>query len=201
MSDSNQTTHQRSTSPSPAEEGHNAKRHRLQALAERLTGRGVRCLIALPLQDAPVLYVALRRGTVCVVAAETTGGWTFVGPGLEFDADSLVDDAELCVDEAFCNAKRHTRSGLPGGIVHLALYATADGPLYIDLTDAGPLVPEDRPRVRSGPVGADLDAESGRGMFLIDSLAAHWLYVDKPDGGCLSLTLLTPDRAPAPLPT
>ncbi|MDA2812113.1 hypothetical protein O4J56_15825 [Nocardiopsis sp. RSe5-2] len=36
-------------------------------------------------------------------------------------------------------------------------------------------------------------------MFLIDSLAAHWLYFHKPDGGCLSLTLLTPDRAPAPV--
>ncbi|WP_017557088.1 ATP-binding protein [Nocardiopsis baichengensis] len=116
-------------------------------------------------------------------------------------ADSLVDDAELCVDEAFCNAQRHTRSGLDGGTVHLALYATAGGPLYIDITDAGPLNPADRPRVRSGAVGADMDTESGRGMFLIDSLAAHWLYFEKPEGGCLSLTLLTPDRAPVPLRT
>ncbi|WP_017627497.1 ATP-binding protein [Nocardiopsis chromatogenes] len=116
-------------------------------------------------------------------------------------ADSLVDDAELCVDEAFCNARRHTRSGLEGGTVLLALYATADGPLYIDLTDAGPLNPADRPRVRPGSAGADLDAECGRGMFLIDALTAHWLYFGTPRGGCLSLTLLTPDRTPAPLPT
>ncbi|MDA2812188.1 ATP-binding protein [Nocardiopsis sp. RSe5-2] len=112
-------------------------------------------------------------------------------------ADPLVDDAELCVDEAFCNARRHTRSGHPGGTVTLALYAAADGPLYIDLADAGPLRPGDRPRVRAAAL--DTDVESGRGMFLIDSLAAHWLYVPRADGGCLSLTLLTPDRAPLPV--
>lgn len=105
-----------------------------------------------------------------------------------------MDDAELCVDEAFCNARRHTRSGLPGGTVTLALYATADGPLYIDLADAGPIRPGDRPRVRAA--APDTGVESGRGMFLVDSPAAHWLYVARADGGCPSLTLLTPDRAP-----
>jgi len=111
--------------------------------------------------------------------------------------DTLVDDAEICVDEAFCNAWRHTRSGLPGGTAVLALYATASGPLYIDVTDAGPLTPGDRPRVRGGPVAPDLDAESGRGMFLIDRLAAHWLYMTNGKSeGRLCLTLTTPDRSP-----
>ncbi|GAA1080332.1 ATP-binding protein [Nocardiopsis composta] len=111
-------------------------------------------------------------------------------------ADTLVDDAEICVDEAFCNAWRHTRSGLDGGSVSLRLYALADGPLYIDVCDGGPLRPGDRPRVARRAL--DLDAESGRGMLLIDAIAAHWLYVPAPDGGRLCMTLMTPDRSPLP---
>ncbi|MFW5417569.1 ATP-binding protein [Nocardiopsis sp. CNT-189] len=111
-------------------------------------------------------------------------------------ADTLVDDAEICVDEAFCNAWRHTRSGLAGGAVSLRLYALADGPLYIDVGDGGPLRPGDRPRVARRAL--DLDTETGRGMLLIDAIAAHWLYVPGRRGGRLCMTLLTPDRTPLP---
>ncbi|WP_152529466.1 hypothetical protein [Nocardiopsis chromatogenes] len=97
MSDVNQTTHQHSTSPEEAR--HAAKRRSLQALAEQLTRWGVRCLITLPLEGAPVLYVALRRGTVCVVAAETVSGWSLVGPGLECDANDPATAAEVLLRE------------------------------------------------------------------------------------------------------
>ncbi|MDA8371478.1 MAG: ATP-binding protein [Nocardiopsaceae bacterium] len=103
---------------------------------------------------------------------------------------ALADDAELCVGEAFGNALRHTRSGRDGGDVGLHLYALPCGPLYIDLSDDGPLRPGDRPAIRPGAGG--LEAESGRGLLLIESLTAHWFYVPTgPAGGLLCLTLLT----------
>ncbi|MDA2802908.1 ATP-binding protein [Nocardiopsis suaedae] len=113
-------------------------------------------------------------------------------------ADSLVDDAELCVDEAFCNAWCPTRSGLDGEpSIRPSTPQPEDRSTSTSPTPA--LNPADRPRVRSGTAGADLDAETGRGMFLIDSLTAHWLHTEKADCGCLSLTLLAPDRTPLPL--
>lgn len=75
------------------------RRSALQALAERLTACGARSLLSPAAESSPVLYVALRRGTVCVVAAETVSGWALIGPGLECDADDPATAAEILLRE------------------------------------------------------------------------------------------------------
>ncbi|WP_046468874.1 ATP-binding protein [Allosalinactinospora lopnorensis] len=102
----------------------------------------------------------------------------------------ILDDAELCVDEAFTNALVHTRSGTPGGRVTLRLYALWCGPLYIDVLDEGPLKEDDRPAV--DPYALDLGAERGRGLFLISRLTHYWSYVPGAHGGCLCLAFNVP---------
>jgi len=74
------------------------RRRLLDALADRLTARGVRCLVALPRRGAPVLYAAPAGRTVCVVAAETAHGWAFLGPGLQTDADDPEHAADRLAD-------------------------------------------------------------------------------------------------------
>ncbi|GAB3481934.1 ATP-binding protein [Nocardiopsis coralliicola] len=101
--------------------------------------------------------------------------------------DAVVDSAEICVDEAFCNAWRHTWSGAPGGTARLRLHAASPGPLWIELADDGPLVRGSRPRIADG--AGDPDSESGRGLFLIDCLAASWSYSAGPGSGLLRIVL------------
>ncbi|MDA2802909.1 hypothetical protein [Nocardiopsis suaedae] len=43
--------------------------------------------------------MTLRRGTDCVVVAETVDGWRFVGPGLECNATDPAAAAELLLRE------------------------------------------------------------------------------------------------------
>ncbi|MDT0378407.1 ATP-binding protein [Streptomyces sp. DSM 42041] len=76
---------------------------------------------------------------------------------------TAVDDAELIVDELFTNAVRHgSRTG-----DHVTLSLVLDGPeLHIAVGDTGRGTPQ-----RHIPGPGD---ESGRGLFLIDALAAKW---------------------------
>src|ERR1700677_3242128 len=76
------------------------------------------------------------------------------------------DAAILLVSEIFSNSVRHSRSGAPGETVTVAVI-TGDGTVRVEVTDrAGPGTPELRPASR--------DAEGGRGLQLVASLAARW---------------------------
>ena len=76
------------------------------------------------------------------------------------------DDAALLVSELFGNSVRHSRSGAAGGTVTVAVSA-GDGLVRVEVTDrSGPGVPELH---RAG-----WDAEGGRGLQLVASLAARW---------------------------
>jgi serine/threonine-protein kinase RsbW len=76
------------------------------------------------------------------------------------------DAAILLVSEIFSNSIRHSRSGDPGETVTVAVI-TGDGTVRVEVTDrAGPGTPELRPASR--------DAEGGRGLQLVASLAARW---------------------------
>ena len=84
-----------------------------------------------------------------------------LGPGY-----SCVDVAVLLVSELFGNSVRHSGSGAAGETVTVAVRAT-DGIVRVEVTDrSGPGVPELRP--------AGGDAEGGRGLRLVASLAARW---------------------------
>jgi len=76
------------------------------------------------------------------------------------------DDAALLVTEIFGNSVRHSDSGAPGETVTVAVRAR-DGIVRVEVTDrGGPGMPELCPAGR--------DAEGGRGLQLVDGLAARW---------------------------
>lgn len=68
--------------------------------------------------------------------------------------------------ELFGNSVRHSRSGLPGGTVTVAVQA-GDGLVRVEVADGGGA---GVPRLR--PAGAD--AEAGRGLGVVAALAAGW---------------------------
>ncbi len=97
--------------------------------------------------------------------------------------ESTADAAELLVSELVTNAVRF--SGDPArplryserasaGLISLSLRHFLEG-LLIEVfdRDANPPVLSD----------ADLDAENGRGLMLVDALAREWSYFFPPGGG------------------
>jgi anti-sigma regulatory factor (Ser/Thr protein kinase) len=89
-----------------------------------------------------------------------------VAPG-----DEILDDLVLVVDELAGNGIRHTASGR-GGKITIALLA-GDGVLRAEVSDDG--ADGARPVLRVDP-----EAESGRGLNIVDALAARWGH--RPDG-------------------
>jgi len=75
-----------------------------------------------------------------------------------------ADDAVLCVDELVSNAVQHSRSGQPGGLVEVRVTLTGGG-LLAEVRDDGPLAAAAAP-------SCDLLAERGRGLLLVEALAA-----------------------------
>jgi anti-sigma regulatory factor (Ser/Thr protein kinase) len=107
--------------------------------------------------------------TLLGALASAAAARAFVRQVLEDDGLSEFPDAELCASELVANAVGHTRSGLPGGMLTLQVTVTADG-VRIEVRDAGtpdgaaPAVPAQRP---------PLDAERGRGLWLVEALSAR----------------------------
>ncbi|HEX6470386.1 MAG TPA: ATP-binding protein [Streptosporangiaceae bacterium] len=79
--------------------------------------------------------------------------------------EETAGDIELCVDELVANAWEHTDSGRGG---HILVKVAVDGRmLRTTVVDDG--------GARTKPcVGTDLTAEHGRGLRLVDGLAARW---------------------------
>ncbi len=76
------------------------------------------------------------------------------------------DAAILLVSEIFSNSVRHSGSGVPGGMVTVAVTAGGDV-VRVEVTDrSGPGVPQLHP--------AGFDAEGGRGLGLVAGLAERW---------------------------
>ena len=109
---------------------------------------------------------AVRESVTLAGRAERArAGRAFVsevlGPGHPFG-----DAAVLLVSEVFGNSVRHSGSGAPGETVTVAVRA-GGGIVRVEVTDrAGTGTPELR-----SPGG---DAEGGRGLQLVASLAARW---------------------------
>jgi anti-sigma regulatory factor (Ser/Thr protein kinase) len=90
----------------------------------------------------------------------------------------LAGDAELVASEYVTNAIRHTASG-DGGVIHVTVAATPRT-VRIEVTDHGRASPDTAaatvPAVPPAPKrkGASEDDENGRGLLIVDFLAARW---------------------------
>jgi Histidine kinase-like ATPase domain len=113
-----------------------------------------------------LLGTAVRESVTVVGRAERARlVRTFVGMALG-PGHTCGDAAVLLVSELFGNSIRHSRSGLPGQTVTVAL-KVGDSVVRVEVTDrSGPGVPQLHP--------ADHDAEGGRGLGLVAGLAVRW---------------------------
>jgi anti-sigma regulatory factor (Ser/Thr protein kinase) len=84
-----------------------------------------------------------------------------------------ADAAVLLTSELVTNAVVHSKSGLPGGTVELAV-STRAGILLISVTDNGS-------DARLPAAGNDPGGEHGNGLLLVESLADDWGYVSLAD--------------------
>jgi anti-sigma regulatory factor (Ser/Thr protein kinase) len=97
------------------------------------------------------------RGSIGAVAEARS----FVAMTLRrWDLEALVVDAELMTSELVTNAVLHARTDVTVSV------AVADGTAEIGVTDASPLPP--------APRWAAASAEGGRGLRLVDRVAAEW---------------------------
>jgi anti-sigma regulatory factor (Ser/Thr protein kinase) len=82
--------------------------------------------------------------------------------------DDLVETAELVVSELCTNAVEHTASGDTGGhfILELEIHT---GRVRVSVVDLGA---QTRPAVNDAQ--ADDDAESGRGLLIVDAVSKEW---------------------------
>ena len=104
-----------------------------------------------------------------------------------WDLPGLTEDVDLVVSELVTNALLHTGLG-PGGEpapVRLEL-ELAEGALTCRVVDSSPLPPQ--------PEEADHDAESGRGLILVEALANAWDWEDLPEGKAVWARFLLPAR-------
>jgi anti-sigma regulatory factor (Ser/Thr protein kinase) len=86
----------------------------------------------------------------------------------------LVEDVDLVVSELVTNALLHTGAG-EGGEEKIRLELDlSGGRLTCRVVDSSPLPPM--------PEEAADTAESGRGLVLVEALAAEWDWEDLPDG-------------------
>jgi anti-sigma regulatory factor (Ser/Thr protein kinase) len=82
----------------------------------------------------------------------------------------IRDDAELLVSELVTNSVRYSDSARhPDGTITLTLREPVHGILRVAVTDAGSSNSEPRPRH-----DGNLDDERGRGLLLVESIAATW---------------------------
>ena len=89
---------------------------------------------------------------------------------------AVVEEAQLLVSELVTNAIRY---GAPP--IELQVRCAGEDRLQIRVRDSDPGVPERR--------AADEDAESGRGLLLVDLVSDAWGHEDDLDGKAVWFTL------------
>jgi anti-sigma regulatory factor (Ser/Thr protein kinase) len=80
-------------------------------------------------------------------------------------------DAALLASEMVTNSVRHSGSAVQGGFVTVAV-TVGEGGVRVEVTDRG----GDSVPVLKAVGSADGDGEGGKGMRLVDALAARWGY-------------------------
>lgn len=99
-------------------------------------------------------------------AAGVARSW--VGLLLEEAGSICVDDALIVVSELVGNAVRHTKSGMPGGVITMLIVESERGEtVRIEVVDEG---------AATVPAPREPDASElcGRGLWLVGELSAAW---------------------------
>jgi anti-sigma regulatory factor (Ser/Thr protein kinase) len=105
----------------------------------------------------------------------------------QVDAVATVDDAVLIVSELLTNVVLHGRQGVE--FEAMIKLAVVEKRLRIEVHDASPLVPAQRP--------ASDDAESGRGLMVVGALAHRWGWEPTADGKFVWCELaMCPEQTP-----
>ncbi|SKA38479.1 Anti-sigma regulatory factor (Ser/Thr protein kinase) [Marinactinospora thermotolerans DSM 45154] len=132
------------------------------------------------------------------LARRFVGGALRIAPEADVSAE-MVERAELITSELCANAVLHTLSGGPDGTFRVRVQVDARG-ARTEVRTLPPRRPCDLPRV----LEPDPGSERGRGMFLVDRLAARWgTLAPAEDGVYFVLRWLSPPAPPprpAPLP-
>ncbi|WP_338684821.1 ATP-binding protein [Streptomyces acidiscabies] len=89
--------------------------------------------------------------------------------------DRIADRAELIVTELIANATRHTSCAE----IRLVVRRLAPAQIRVGIVDRAPS------RLPVVPGRAEDDDESGRGLFLVEAVAARWGYDLHGSRGCL----------------
>jgi anti-sigma regulatory factor (Ser/Thr protein kinase) len=92
------------------------------------------------------------------------------------------ETASLLVSELVTNAVTHDGAGAGG--VMMAIRVTR-GRLRVDVHDTSPALPEP-------DMDTPVDAETGRGLLLVDTLADEWGYYRTPGGKAVYFSLAPP---------
>ncbi|MEQ7123689.1 ATP-binding protein [Actinopolymorpha sp. B11F2] len=86
--------------------------------------------------------------------------------------DDAVEVARLVVSELVTNSVRHASDG---GVLHLLLRADQSGGVYLAISDGSAVAPAMRDLTS--------DSEGGRGLHIVDKLAARWGVTTDTAGG------------------
>jgi DNA-binding NarL/FixJ family response regulator len=131
--------------------------------------------------DTATEAVDLVRTKLGLDASSSRSARGFVREALDrWECAEALDTVALLVSELVNNAVVHARSE-----PDLAVWLTPSR-VRVEVTDASPLLPE----VRS----ADLLDGSGRGLALVDALAASWGVEGRPDGKTVWFEVDRPGR-------
>lgn len=122
-------------------------------------------VVTCPRADGPLGVVTLP-GTARAVDAARRFVRDILGAG-----HLAYEDAVLSVSELFTNAIEHTLSGV-GGWVTVGVLA-GPGVICLHVTNDGNA---GKPCVRDDP-----DAEDGRGLLIVDTLASRWGVTEQDD--------------------
>jgi signal transduction histidine kinase len=134
-----------------------------------------RALAAAEKPSSPRRFAARLGGTP---AAAVTGRQIVARACQGWDLPHLVDDAQLIITELISNAVRHTEGDLR------LLVLLRDRLLHLSVADTSERLPHRMlPDADSG--------EGGRGLLLIEAVAAAWGSNPTPDGKVVWATLRT----------
>lgn len=127
--------------------------------------------------------------TIPGIPEQVSGTRAFIARTLAGLPGVDCDTATLLTSELVTNAIQHTDSGTHGGTVTVVVIEVPGGVL-VEVVDDG--------SAGAPVVKADLYADEGHGLFLVQQLAAQWGYLRDPGGTTVWFHLVAADCSGRP---